>query len=173
MAGFWRHIGDWAWDFSLPNTDTPAGPGAHDATPWFGNSLLWDNVTGNADPGVFAPDPQLLVGLTPWFDIALAPAGVPSPLFPAVMPSPIITVGDDLPVNEVTPPGPNEPSPPGLPPLPPVTPATTPPPDLTHWFINQIPSLTPDPSLFPPTSPLQLTGVPTATDATLLGIPNH
>jgi hypothetical protein len=108
MAAFWRHNG-WVWD--LLNADNPAGPGGRDANPWSGNSLLWDDVTGNAGVGVLGSDPQRFGGLTAGFDVTGAPAGVPSPALPPVG----LTLGDvaDLPVNEVTPSVPNEPSSPG------------------------------------------------------------
>ena len=189
MAGLWRHNGAWIWD--LLNPDNPAWPAGRDVTPWFGPSLLWDGVTGNADPGVFASDPQRLGGFTAGFDISGASAGV----LPPAMPAQTIALADlaDLPVTEVTPPVPNDPSPPVEPPLPPVTspntlpvnevmtlvPASPPveppvppvtPPDTLP--VNQVSSLSPDASLALSASPQQLTGVPPGTDPTFL-IPNH
>lgn len=175
MAGIWRHNGEWVSDPSLLSPDGSPGAGGRDANAWFGNSLLWDDGTGNADTGVFGTDPQRLGGSTAGFDITGASAGVPSPPLPPVMPPQIIAPGDVvyLTVNELAPPVPNGPSPPAIPPLPPVPPPNTPPVDMTHWYVNQVPPLSPDASLSPSTPPQQLTGVPTGTDPTLLGIPNR
>ena len=188
MAGFWRHNGAWIWD--LLNKDNPAWPAGRDASPWFGNSLLWDGATGTSDPGFFAADPQRFAGLTAGFDITGVPGDVPSLPLPPVMPAQIIALGDvaDLPVNEITPPVPTEPSPPVEPPVPPVTPPNTLPvnqvtppvpnepsppvepplPPVTPLPINQVP----DASLLASMPPQQL-GVASVTDPGLIGIPNH